>query len=424
MKKLIIFLFISLTLTSMAQQKKVHWIHGLGGASSSWNTFAGKYYRERQISDFTNNSYNTSNGVTSMATYILSQIGSQKETNTIAIAHSMGGAATRHLDVNYNGRFSGVVLFGAPLRGTKGANNLMNGNGANYVSNATYKLSRGPLSGSAFGYLIQTTILGANSEVSKWVGEKAMNSIRSALGLGTSNVTTNDLSWDSPYNQQFYSKTTATPKFILWGNENSPAHIRFAAGFAAPNDSQAEESLVLAYEAAKSYYASKRDYYSSFKWYDPTTYVLREWRQTQWNIGYQYLASESESEWANIVGAGSTQAYTTTYYQYTLNDGYTAYNNCVSAANGDSYRISVCYNTYFKPVSVTSYTWVREPFDGLVNRTSATGGGTSYTANADIRELPNNNHQEMRWSIYSQNELNAAFDGLRADKVSMKIAKR
>lgn len=418
MKNLIILILISITLPSIAQQKKVHCIHGLGGSSSSWNGFASTYYSQRQITSYSNNSYSTNNGVSSMATEIQNKIGTTKETNTIAIAHSMGGVATRHIDVNNTGRFSGVILFGAPLRGTKGANSLNNSVGASYVSNATFKLTRGPVSG-IFGP-VTVFLLNQTMNVSDWVGRIAMTNIKDKLGMGTSNTTTNDLALDSPYNQQFYTKSTVTPKFILWGSENSPAHMRFAAGFM---DAGNEEKWVSNYNLVTNAYAANRDYCNIKKWLSPLTFLLFDWRASQWDIGYKYLANESEAEWANVVGAGYTQAYTSTYYQYTLNDGYAAYNNCVSAANGDSYRINMCYTTYFKPVSVTSYTWVKDAYDGLVSRYSATGQGTTWVNNADIRQLPGNNHQEMRWSPESQFELGEAFKGNRAGG-AMTIAAR
>lgn len=84
----------------------------------------------------------------------------------------------------------------------------------------------------------------------------------------------------------------------------------------------------------------------------------------------------------------------------------------------------MCYNMYFKPVTYNGFTWVKDAYDGLVSRNSATGAGTSWTTNADIRELSGNNHQEMRTSTQSQIELNAAFEGLRSDGTSFRIAKR
>ena len=52
----------------------------------------------------------------------------------------------------------------------------------------------------------------------------------------------------------------------------------------------------------------------------------------------------------------------------------------------------------------------RDPTDGLVPRRSQIAENTAWSSNADVRELVGNNHQEMRTSNLSRNELNRAFD--------------
>lgn len=58
--------------------------------------------------------------------------------------------------------------------------------------------------------------------------------------------------------------------------------------------------------------------------------------------------------------------------------------------------------------------FARDQTDGLVPRRSQIAENTAWSSNADIRELAGNNHQEMRRSDLSRNELNAAFNGNRA----------
>lgn len=54
--------------------------------------------------------------------------------------------------------------------------------------------------------------------------------------------------------------------------------------------------------------------------------------------------------------------------------------------------------------------FARDQTDGLVPRRSQIAENTAWSSNAEIRELAGNNHQEMRRSDFSRNELNRAFD--------------
>ncbi|WP_028526999.1 hypothetical protein [Runella limosa] len=54
--------------------------------------------------------------------------------------------------------------------------------------------------------------------------------------------------------------------------------------------------------------------------------------------------------------------------------------------------------------------FARDQTDGLVPRRSQIAENTTWSSNAEIRELAGNNHQEMRRSLVSRNELNRAFD--------------
>lgn len=87
------------------------------------------------------------------------------------------------------------------------------------------------------------------------------------------------------------------------------------------------------------------------------------------------------------------------------------YNNCLLAANGDLNQIQICESTYFQWVTHDVTMYARDQTDGLVPRRSAVAENTAWSSNAEIRELVENNHQEMRRSNGSRNELNRAFNG-------------
>ena len=69
---------------------------------------------------------------------------------------------------------------------------------------------------------------------------------------------------------------------------------------------------------------------------------------------------------------------------------------------------------HFQWVTENVTFFVRDASDGLVPRRSQIGENTAWTnSNAEVRELPNNSHNEMRRSNESRDELNQAFDGNR-----------
>ena len=93
---------------------------------------------------------------------------------------------------------------------------------------------------------------------------------------------------------------------------------------------------------------------------------------------------------------------------------YNAYQDCVNAANGDPVQIQNCENTYFQWVYHSELVYARDQSDGLVPYRSQVGGGTSWTNNAEVRELAEVSHNEARRSPESRRELNEAFNGNRS----------
>lgn len=80
-------------------------------------------------------------------------------------------------------------------------------------------------------------------------------------------------------------------------------------------------------------------------------------------------------------------------------------------------QVQNCENTYFQWVTRDVTFFVRDQSDGLVPRRSQTGQGTAWAnSNAEVRELANNSHNEVRRSPESRFELNEAFDGNRSGR--------
>lgn len=404
-------LFLALLLcsaTGLQAQRNVHWIHGLGGANTSWQQFSDEFGGQRQIPVNTHNSYQTGNGAGGMVTDIQNQIGGNAGGTAIGICHSMGGVAGRQLDMQNTGFFSGLITFGSPLRGARIANNINSGVANDYVSNAVGQLRKGPFRQYAPIPQITLLILGIR-DIDNFVGNMVIQQQRDDLSLTT--ATANDLSEDSGYNQQFYGNSTPTPKLIYWGNEASPIHVRLFAG----SVNIGEESAVEAFNGVRQYYGQERDVNYTLRWIFPGLFPYFTWIGNGWSDGYDYLNGQSENEWSNLIGAG--YSYTRSYYTFEfVGTDYNAYQDCINYANGDPVQVQNCENTYFQWVHHDEVVYVRDQSDGLVPRRSQVGESTLWAGtNSETRMLANNSHNEMRRSPDSRDELTQAFDGNRSD---------
>jgi len=387
-------------------QRNVHWIHGLGGDGGSWQPFANDFNNQRQILTNSANTYPTGNGVGGMVQNIQNQLGGGADPTGIAIGHSMGGVATRQIDVQNNGRFGGTITFGSPLRGARVVNNLNNNVAANYINNAIDRLTSGPLAEPILMPLTATVMLGTRL-INDFSGARIVQNQRDELDLTPATAT--DLAEESGYNQGFYGNSTGTPKLVYWGNEASPIHVRLAAGSVGAD----ETAWVNTWNDIRGVYGAFRDINYTLRWTFIFAYPLYNWRGNEWAKGYDYLWDQSENEWSNLIGAGYT--YTRSYYTFEfVGTDYNAYQDCINAANGDPVQVTNCENTYFQWVHHSELIYVRDQSDGLVPRRSQIGENTAWTSNAEIRDLPNNSHNEMRRSNESRDELNRAFDGLRS----------
>lgn len=384
-------------------QRNVHWIHGLGGDGGSWQPFATDFNNERQILINTTNNYPTGGGVGDMVSSIQNQISNSAYGNSIVICHSMGGVAARQIDVQNNGFFGGIMTFGSPMRGAKVATNIDNGVATQYINNAFNRLLSGPQSEPILNYFITYFQNKGNVSIQHFAGDIIIQEVRNQLTLTPSTIS--DLAEESSYNQGYYGSSTHTPKLVFWGNENSPLHVRLAAG-ASNND---EEQWVSGWNGARGFYGFMRDYNNTLRWTMPWLFSMFTWRANQWSLGYDYLWDQSENEWSNLIGAGYSYQQTITEFEYVGNN-FDDYNLCIMAANGDPSQIQACEGQYFQWVSRTITVFVRDQSDGLVPRRSQIAENTAWSSNAEIRELPGNNHQEMRRSVAARDELNRAFN--------------
>ena len=406
-------LFFAVALTLIAglmdarAQRNVHWIHGIGGNANSWQQFSDEFGGQRQMPVNTHEPYETGNGLNAMATDIRGRIGGTSGGTAIAITHSMGGVASRQIDVENTGFFGGIITFDSPMRGARVVTNVTNGVATDYIAHAVSQLRKGPF--RVFAPVPQLYLANRGiTDIDTFVGEMIVQQQRDEQNLTP--ATAADLAEDSGYNQQFYGNSTGTPKLVYWGNEVSPIHVRLYAG----SQNTDEETAVNQFNTVRQIYGYFRDYCYTMRWTIPFAFPYYTWCGDGWSDGYDYLAGQSESEWSYLIGAGYTYTRTYTTFEFVGTD-YNAYQDCVNAANGDPVQIQNCENTYFQWVYHSELVYARDQSDGLVPRRSQVGESTAWTGNAEIHELPNNSHNEVRRSPETRSELNQAFDGFRGD---------
>lgn len=397
--------------------RDVHWIHGLGGDAGSWNETAQLFQAERQINTPVRGTYETGQGVGQMALEVRNGGSIINGANLIGIAHSMGGVASRQVDVNFPGHFGAIITFGSPLRGARIVNAVAGGEAQEYMSNGIHKLSRGPL---AQALSLWPQIMSV--DISDWFATHIVRGIAGSLSLR--NQTVPDLSEESGYNQGFYGAATPTPKLMMWGEEDSPVHVRLASSFSTfrvpasifwwplaffgnpiLNISIDENTAVNLWNGTRYFYGFMEDL-NRVQGYVPWAFLAR-WRSNEWQAGHEYMFSQSEGQWRVMTGASFAQ--TTTYSVWAPSWGtteeqlmYCTDNNLV---DGDCPYLFQMVQTY--------QSFINTPTDGVVPVRSQIAEGTAWRPNDPnfIRRLGGDNHQSMRSSEAGRNELRAAFEG-------------
>ncbi|PWJ59637.1 hypothetical protein CLV98_102471 [Dyadobacter jejuensis] len=399
---LLLFLYASI---SLAQQRGVDWIHGMGGDATSLEEVANYYQnvQNRPIISPTRHSYVTNNGVLAMASGVQGLTGGA---NRIAISHSMGGVAVRQVDIWNQGQWSGIVTMGAPLRGARIANSAQNGTSVNFINNAIYQMMKGPNAGTSMTSLVpgfgiriaQGNTLLNEVIYSVNVGQLATQTIMNQVGLVGQTAT--DLAQGSGYMTGIAGTHTNTPKIFIWGSETDPIFWRTMGSMDGHGD---EWGRVIS-----------RDIYGLYKFISDAEYVhqvLYPWsllihgnRGDAWKAGYQWVDTGANDGWRNVIGA-----------KYTETGSYI--NRIITC---DSYGWQQCYASNPPPGYCENVACAREetvyfaiyhdePSDGIVPASSQrndNGGWWGFPL-----EAPGVNHREMRNAEKISSSLSWVLDG-------------
>ena len=126
MKKVCFFFVacLGLPLLTVAQSRNVDWIPGLGGSVTTWEDVDNAYVNLRNIPVRRRDGFNTTNGIPAFASQVQGVTGGA---NTIAIGHSLGGAAIRQIDLWNSNHWAGVITASSPLAGANIAVASQNG---------------------------------------------------------------------------------------------------------------------------------------------------------------------------------------------------------------------------------------------------------------------------------------------------------
>ncbi len=383
------------------QSGGVDWIHGLGGNNVSLEDVANHYESLRPIVSPTRNSYPTGDGISVMATSVQAQTGGP---NRLAISHSLGGTAVRQVTIWSHAHWKGVVTMGSPLRGAQIAASGTNGVNQGFINNGHDRMMAGPQVGAGMApplfpgiglELEPTGILG--QVFSSEFAYKANKKLMDAFGL-TGN-TAADLNPASAYQNNIAVHSVATPKILVWGNEVYPILWRIVGTYTFLKHEQNGIDLANKVAGLHQNIANGEEVLS---WANLPLHGFHQWRKGKWLEGRDWVNTDSNTGWQNVIGA----TYTETVTNYYPHDrcGPEGFAMCELS---NSYAYCVDYCTEWIPYTQTIYH--NEASDGVVTYKSATNNGGSWQGYH--REAQNVNHGEFKRVDRVEPTLNWVFNG-------------
>jgi pimeloyl-ACP methyl ester carboxylesterase len=409
-----------LSLLATGQSRRVDWIHGVGGSAASWQDVANS--TGRQITGGTRNSYVTGNGIPAFANDVAGRTGGA---NTIAITHSLGGPAARHVDLGNPNQWSGIITAGSPLRGAQIATSTRNGVGQDFVARGTVELMRGPSAGSMTAEIIGTISCVANVFTAGRVPCLPLGILLRTFGrLGTlyaadiaallvreisaelslTDLTAPDLNPQGAYMQGMIGQGTGTPKINIWGEETNPVFWRVCGTFIDLDD---EDGRHLGDDVAGLYHTLADVEYAT-SWIPP--FIFRHGyynhRGHEWMAGANWARNTANPGWQHVIGAASFQNQLVQMLHYDL-------------ACGEAIHDTPCpSNTPNCPTDAHCYSWVWqempvytvEPSDGVVVATSQRNDGGAWRGHI-VRAGGLNHMEYLIWNNKMQPVLTNVFNG-------------
>ena len=421
-------------LSALAQDPKIDWVHGLNSSRNFWANYRAVFEAERRINGFastngntvTNSlgqrfigaSYPTNRGVREFADSL------QGTTNRfapgLAVGHSMGGLAAREVARRDPGAFRGLIMCGSPLRGATVMNNIRSGRAGAFVGNDVWQASRGPVAqfGGVRTYVVAgVTIPFLDAQMRRWFLPE--------YGVATEI----DLSEGSAYLNDINAAAPTVPRVMIWGDENSPIHFRSLS-----SDERRADNLPWVEDDDMRYvniFNTMADVYNAVALANLGGAVLSAvflgWGATaylafvahEWWAGARYIRNDSESQYAEIIGANrGTLTRTITYTTNVCNPSVDATTHCAQQVFGPITgpvppdQVPILYQQFQDCVEIP----IQRGSDGTVPAYSALAQETNWqTGPSDWYRVEGCNHMEMRGHPNMTTQLNLVFNRPQGD---------
>lgn len=386
-------------------QRTIIWVHGAGANNSFWETQANNFtdrqenrqtYGQIRVAGFSNDIRNRSTA----------------NDRNIAIGHNMGGVALRELNHTNPNHFGGVITFGAPLDGAPIISAVERGDVNRVIASVDEILERGPNADTPgiFDFVFSLFSkrgwerYGANVYGTIILNVLGGGNVDFAGALNFDNaVFLQDLKVGGNYMETAKNYESNIPKIIVYGDEESPIHVRLASSgeSGGKNDTELLEG-----------YATARDVYRvQAEAWQPAGFCLANCKKKRaisraWRDGYEYLALGFEEDWNYLIGAYRIETRT-----------YTEWVNICDGVDGDMYRTSMnlilpIRSECYEQRTYTTSTRIKEPSDGILPRSTAEGLLSRWTKqNTQIVRAPGVNNLEMGEHQESRRILDEAFNG-------------
>jgi hypothetical protein len=146
-----ISLFINFLNAQNAEQKRVYWVHGLGGDPTKWDAYEPFFTAQFPKQDPIRPAYDSKIGLIKAGDVVAPQMPVTSAANAIVIGHSMGGLTTREIARDWRWqpgeqqvpRFKGFVCLGSSHAGAFIGNSVENGDVRRMIQKGVNRLTSG-----------------------------------------------------------------------------------------------------------------------------------------------------------------------------------------------------------------------------------------------------------------------------------------
>ena len=148
---------------SLAQQRNVYWVHGLGGDSNSWQAYtkpSSNFMRQYPSANVLTPQYDSGRGIVDAANELDRRNVFSPAQDNIVIAHSMGSLVTREYNrvPNRSGNIGGFITFTGPHAGAPIGQSIVDGDHDVFLQNSLRNILVGPASTLDIVFPITTTL--------------------------------------------------------------------------------------------------------------------------------------------------------------------------------------------------------------------------------------------------------------------------